>query len=308
MSFRQSVISAWIGCSRNIWRISTASLAQGLSAGTVLKTHRVISRALHVAHRRGRIARNIAQLVDPPQYKRGEIDPLSGEEARQILEAARARRNPSRWTVAFALGLRQGEALGLQWEYVNLEAGTLRVAWELQRLTWLHGCDEPEQCGLEHKPLMRARRCPARRGGGLVLREPKSEKSKRTIVLPGPLLEQLRAHREAQQAERKAAGTAWTDWEGRRLLFARPDGKPIDPRQDWAEWKDLLRAAGVRDARLHDARHTAATLLLQQRVHPPVVMSILGHAEIGLTLGTYSHVVPELSNEAARSMEQALWG
>ena len=140
-----------------------------------------------------------------------------------------------------------------------------------------------------------------------MLREPKSEKSKRTVVLPTPLLEQLRAHRDTQESEQKAAGTEWTGWEGRHLIFARPDGRPVDPRQDWGERKDLLRDAGVRDARLHDARHTAATLLLQQGVHPRVVTSILGHAEIGLTHGTYSHVVPELSTEAARSMEQALW-
>ncbi len=78
------------------------------------------------------------------------------------------------------------------------------------------------------------------------------------------------------------------------------------PRADWLAWKQLLNAAGVRDARLHDARHTAATLLLQQGVHPRVAKSILGHAGISLTLGTYSHLVPELSADAARRMEAAL--
>lgn len=281
--------------------------ADGLWADAVLKTHRVISRALRIAHRRGRVARNVAQLVDPPRYKRGEVDPLDATEARSILEVAKSHRNTARWTVAFALGLRQGEALGLQWEYVDLEAGTPRVAWELPRLTWLHGCDDPERCGLHLKLLMRARRCPKRRGGGLVLRSPNPRlQSVRSRFL-------IRCSLSCEPTMRRNVRNA------RRPVPPGPVGKvdtwfslvrmggPIDPRRDWAEWKDLLQAAGVRDARLHDARHTAATLLLQQDVHPRVVMGILGHAEISLTLGTYSHVVPELSKQAARSMEQALW-
>ena len=91
-------------------------------------------------------------------------------------------------------------------------------------------------------------------------------------------------------------------------MFAQVDGKPIDPRADWKAWKGLLVRAEVRDARLHDARHTAATLLLQQGVPPRVAMQVLGHSQISLTLGTYSHVVPELALEAAASMETALWG
>lgn len=92
------------------------------------------------------------------------------------------------------------------------------------------------------------------------------------------------------------------------LRLLPPNGRPIDPRRDWANWKALLAVAGVRDARLHDARHTAATLLLQQGVPARVAMQVLGHSQIGLTLGTYSHVVPELAQEAADRMGQALWG
>lgn len=91
-------------------------------------------------------------------------------------------------------------------------------------------------------------------------------------------------------------------------MFATPAGKPIDPRNDHRAWQQLLRDAGVRRARLHDARHTAATLLLAQGVAPRVAMQILGHSQITLTLGTYSHVVPELAAEAANSIGNALWG
>src|SRR3712207_5678508 len=90
-------------------------------------------------------------------------------------------------------------------------------------------------------------------------------------------------------------------------VFCQPNGRPIDARRDWLDWKALLKAADVRDARVHDARHTAATLLLQQGVPARVVMEVLGHSQISLTLGTYSHVVPELAEEAAQRMEDALW-
>ncbi|WP_448620385.1 tyrosine-type recombinase/integrase [Geodermatophilus sp. URMC 65] len=92
-----------------------------------------------------------------------------------------------------------------------------------------------------------------------------------------------------------------------RLSFCQPNGRPIDARRDWLDWKALLKAAEVRDARVHDARHTAATLLLQQGVPARVVMEVLGHSQISLTLGTYSHVVPELAEEAAQRMGDAPW-
>jgi len=90
-------------------------------------------------------------------------------------------------------------------------------------------------------------------------------------------------------------------------VFCQADGRPLDARRDWQDWKALLTFAGVRDARLHDARHTAATMLLQQGVPARVAMQILGHSQISLTLGTYSHVVPELAQEAADRIGTALW-
>lgn len=91
------------------------------------------------------------------------------------------------------------------------------------------------------------------------------------------------------------------------LVFTTPRGTPVDPCNDFRAWKQLLGRAGVRDARLHDARHTAATLLLAQGIPARVAMQILGHSQISLTLGTYSHVIPELAREAADAMTTALW-
>lgn len=251
--------------------------AEGLSPATVLLNHRILSRALTVAMQRGRVARNVATLVDAPSAVREEVQPLTAPEAKALLQAARDMPNAARWSVALALGLRQGEALGLLWDAVDLDAGTLTVRRALQRQA----------------------------GKGLVLVEPKSRAGRRTIKLPDALRDALRSHRTWQVERRLAAGNLWED---AGYVFCQPNGRPIDARRDWLAWKALLRSAGVRDARLHDARHTAATLLLQQGVPARVAMQVLGHSQISLTLGTYSHVVPELAQEAADRMGDALWG
>ncbi|MBA3744284.1 tyrosine-type recombinase/integrase [Sporichthya sp.] len=251
--------------------------ARGLAPATVRQAHRVLSRALKVAMQRGKVTRNVCTLVDSPTVDRGEVEPLTGAQARKILATATGTRNAARWSVALALGLRQGEALGLPWDALDLDAGTLTVRQALQRQA----------------------------GAGLVLVAPKSRAGRRTIALPEQLRDALKAHRGAQLAERMAAGPEWHD---HGLVFAQPNGRPIDPRADHRAWRALLVAADVRGARLHDARHTAATLLLLQGVPARVVMEILGHSQISLTLGTYSHVVPELAQDAARRMGDALWG
>src|SRR4051794_7346105 len=252
-------------------------LVSGLAPASVLQAHRVLSRALKVAMQRDRVARNVCTLVDAPRVDHDEVRPLSAQEARRILDAAHGRRNGARWSVALALGLRQGEALGLSWNAIDLDRGTLTVRQALQR--------QP--------------------GTGLVMVQPKSRAGRRTLALPGPLRDALRAHRTAQLAERLAAGSEWQDND---LVFCQANGRPVDPRSDHRSWQALLADAQVRPARLHDARHTAATLLLQQGVAARVAMEILGHSQISLTLGTYSHVAPELSQDAARRMGEALWG
>ncbi|MFL6077250.1 MAG: tyrosine-type recombinase/integrase [Mycobacteriales bacterium] len=91
------------------------------------------------------------------------------------------------------------------------------------------------------------------------------------------------------------------------MVFCQPTGKSVDPHRDWEDWKELLKAAGVRDVRVHDARHTMASLLLEHGVPLRVAMEILGHASIQLTSDTYSHVAPELAEDAAKRMGEALW-
>ena len=133
--------------------------------------------------------------------------------------------------------------------------------------------------------------------------EPKG-RSKRTVSLPPELIPILAAHRAEQQRQRMRAGAALEEHD---LVFCQPDGRPIDPRHDWDAWKALLGDAGVRDARVHDGRHTAATLLLEYGVDVRVVMEILGHSGLRVTM-RYTHIATPMAQEAARRMGEALWG
>ncbi len=275
------------------------------SPGTVAHLRRTLSAALNTAVSRGRLARNPAKLAHTPTHDVEEVEPLTVSEAKRILVAARQRRNAARWAVGLALGLRQGEALGLQWPDVDLDDGTLRIRRQLQRLTWQHGCVKPSECvhPRSGKPN-RGADCPQRRDGGLVIAEPKSKAGRRMIALPVQLVQELREHREAQLTEQAIAGSMWR---GGRWMFATEVGAPIDPRKDYAEWLQLLDRAGVRRARLHDARHTAATLLLVMGVDSRTVMALMGWSSIAL-LQRYQHVVDDLRRDAAERMGRTLWG
>jgi integrase len=274
----------------------------GCSAHTVAAVHRVLRSALGEAVRRRRLATNPAAHARPPRIPDVEFDPLTIEECQQLLSAAADTPHPPRWSLALSLGLRQGEALGLLWPDVDLETGRLRVRRSVQRWTWQHGCrreDEPPGCGRR-----RAGDCPERHGGGLRVVEPKTRTSHRTLVLPPPLTEELRRHRAALAERRLAAGSGWDATHD--LVFPAPTGGLIDPRRDNAEWNRLLSEAGVRRVRLHDARHTAATLLLLQGVDIRTLMSIMGWTEMA-TAQRYTHAVDELRTRAAHQMATALW-
>jgi integrase len=272
---------------------------KGVSGWTVLNVHRVLSRALTVAEQRGMVARNVCRLVDPPRVTRTPVQPLSQEDARALLAAAVGERNGARWIVALSLGLRQSEALGLAWPAVDLVKGTLTVSQQLNRATYRHGCGRPATCGV------RPSQCPQGKGGPPALVEPKSNAGRRVVVLPAPLLDALRAHQACQEEEQLRAGDLWQStaraapgysWD---LVFRSELGRPLHHFHDSVAWKALLAAAGVRDARLHDVRHTAASLLLAMRVPARVVMEVLGHSKYELTMTTYSHVMPELARDAA---------
>jgi len=163
----------------------------------------------------------------------------------------------------------------------------------------------PALTGAYHgTPGQEAPPCERLWGGGLHLTELKSDKSRRTIALPRPLVAALKTHRAAQLHERMTAGPAWHDG---GFVWCQPNGRPIGNHADWDEWRTLLKATGIRQVRVHDARHTAATLLLAQGVDQRIVMEILGHSQISMT-SRYAHVLPQVMTDAAERIGRALWG
>lgn len=270
-------------------------MASGLAAGTAHQTHRTVRTALNEAVRRGHLAENPAVLAKPPRLSEEEIEPLTLQEVRRILDTAARQRNSARWAIALALGLRQGESLGLKWIDVDLDAGRLMTRRSRQRPAWAHGCGGT--CG--RKPG----HCPQRRNTRPDTAETKSRAGRRGIGLPPELVVLLRQHQIEQEKERAAAGQLWQDggW-----LFATPTGEVINPRTDQKHWKDLLKAAGVRDARLHDARHTAATVLLLLGVPERAVMAIMGWSHSAMA-ARYQHVTAAVETDIATRVGGLIW-
>jgi integrase len=278
-------------------------LDEGKSMHVVHAVHRVLRSALGEAVRRHHLSQNPASVARPPRVVAPEIVPLTSDECRAVLQAARGTTNAARWSVALALGLRQGETLGLTWDDVDLGHGVIRIRRAVQRRTWQHGCI-PKVGGDPSCERARGGDCPKREGGGLLLVELKTRASRRAIVLPAPLLVELSAHRAEQLQHKAETGGVWDD--SLNLVFADDVGGLIDPARDFREWKRLLERAGVREVRLHDARHTAATLLLIQGVDLRTVMSIMGWTEMA-TGQRYMHAVDEMRRQGARRMSEALW-
>jgi integrase len=311
-------------------------LAGGLTAATVRKVHAILSSAYQIEVKRGNAARNPCELVEPPRLPQSQKKALTAEQARSVLATIAERRNGSRWSVGLACGLRQGEALGLRWPFLDLDAAEMHIGWQLQRLPWRHGCGDvakctaawhrrpcPKKCakaarasGRRHicvppdaprlcKPgcTGHAGQCPQRIGGGLVFREIK-ERRRKTVALPPELVAALRAHRAAQARERLAAANVWEDCE---LVWCQENGRPIDSRADWQEWSEILEAAGIGHAGTHAMRHSAATIAIDQGVALPVVQEMLGHSDIRVTRG-YVDVSSPLAQDAAARVGRALFG
>lgn len=302
----------------------------GKPATTQIKVRSVIRRALRIAEARGLITRNVAALVDPPSVRKKEMDSLTLDESIGIIDAAAERRNGVRWELNLALGERQGEVLGLRWPYLDLDAAEMRIWWQLRRRAFEHGCGGT--CGRRRggncpqrklplrdgeialldlsKPEFNPDSSPRDRRTGLILKEPKGT-SKRTVPIPQPLCERLRAHRLRQEIDRVLAGPLWQDHD---LVFCKPDGSPIDPKEDYQEWLELLTLGGVSPARqaafnrkgVHLGRHTAASLLFLMGTPAEVVQEILGHSDTRTTRA-YVHVASEMARTATQRIGSALF-
>jgi integrase len=250
-------------------------LDAGLSPRTVQYIHTTLHKALKDAVGDGLIPRNVTEAVRAPRPAKKEVRPLSPDQSRTFLEAARGDRYEALYVLAVTAGLREGELLGLKWEDIDLDVGSLAV----------------------RRTLSEAR-------SGRFFEAPKNGKG-RSIKLTRQAVEALRTHRKRQNEERLRFGTLWQD---SGLVFPAQTGTPMNAKNLTARsFKPLLERAGLsRTVRLHDLRHTCATLLLGKGVHPKIVQELLGHATIAITLDTYSHVLPNMQGEAVSAMESAL--
>jgi integrase len=239
-----------------------------LSAATIRNAHRALSMALKEAAARDLLLRNPCAGVRLPRARQAEISPPSPEQVRLILEACRTWPGGARWVLALATGIRQGEALALQWRDVKL--------------------DGPQ-------PSVRIRQSRARVAGEWVVKPPKSAKSRRTVPLPAAAVAALRAHRAAQTV---------TSLDG--LVFTNRRGEPVHAPADWRDWQRLLASLGLPRWRVHDARHATATQLLKQGVPVRVVQEILGHSSASVTQNVYQHVTAEMMAQAASALDEAL--
>ncbi len=261
---------------RHVQAMMNGMVERGLAPRTVQYARAILRKALNQALKWGYVARNVATLVDPPKVKRHEITPLDASHAGRFLDAARNDRLRALFTVGVALGLRQGELLGLRWEDVDFATGTLTVRKQLQRI--------------DGKPQ---------------LVDLKTERSRRTLPLPAVTASALRAHRARQVQDRLLAGSRWQDW---GLVFASTIGTPLDPRNLTDRYKALLAQAGLPNIRFHDMRHSCASLLIAQGVPLEIVSRILGHSQISLTMNTYVHLLPQAQQQAADAMDRLFGG
>jgi integrase len=262
----------------HLQRLYRDKLDARLSPATVQKIHHVIHKALLQALRWDLIARNPADAVKAPSPATEEMRPLSADEARRLLDAAKGYRLEALYVLVVHTGMRRGELLGLKWSDVDLEGGTVSVRRTLTRTD---------------------------NGKGVALGDPKTKRSRRTVRLTREATEALRGHLERQLRQIEEAGDHYRD-EG--LVFATEAGTLINPsnlRQ--RSFAPLLKRAGLPPSvRFHDLRHTTATLLLSRGVHPKFVQELLGHASVAITLDTYSHAVPGMGDQTAAAMEDAL--
>jgi integrase len=249
-------------------------LDAGLASRTVRYIHTTLQKALSQGVADGLIPRNVAASVKAPRPAKKEIQTLSPEQSRALLEAAREDRFEALYVLAVHCGLREGELLGLKWGDVDLEARTLAVRRTLSETRTGHKFEQPKN------------------GKG------------RSVKLSQRAIESLRSHRTRQNEKRLAAGSLWQD---HRLVFPTTVGNTMSATNLLSRhFKPLLKRAELPAIRLHDLRHTCASILLMAGKHPKYVQELLGHASIAITLDIYSHVIEGMDGGLADAMDEVL--
>ncbi len=252
----------------------SAELNTGLSAQTVRHHHMVMHKALDNAVEWGLVVRNIADAVRPPRAQRIEMQTWSENEIVQFLEAAKATPYYELFYLALFTGMRRSELLALRWQDIDFIYSQIYVS------RGLHVLKESK----------------------VVFRSPKTAAGRRTIALSPSVILLLRDHREKREAESLLLGKPVSDND---LVFSVL-GKHLLPNTVTHAWSKLVNHSGLKAIRLHDARHTHASIMLKQGIHPKIVQERLGHSSIQITLDTYSHVAPGLQEAAAKRFDDAV--
>lgn len=245
-------------------------LDQGKSPTTVHHGFTILSTALNQAVKWGMVSRNVCTAVDPPRRARPELQTWSREEASAVLAAAAGDDLEALWRLALTTGMRRGELIGLRWIDVDLQRGVLAVRHTLVRGT----------------------------GSVWLSSTPKSASGQRSIPLGADDIDALTRHRDRQRLARTPNPHG--------LVFIGSGGNPVNQNTLAHQFGNLVKRAGVRRIRLHDCRHTCATLLLEAGVHPKIVQERLGHSSISMTLDRYSHVSESVQQAAADRLDVLL--
>ena len=246
----------------------------GLNSKTVRHHYVTLHTALESAIKWGLLSRNPADAVDPPKSQRKEMRTLDEVSLRRVLEAAKDTNYYSIFYLALFTGMRRSELLALRWKDIDLDAGTVTVN----------------------------RRVYAQKGN-LDYRQPKTDKGRRSIPLPPSATQVMQRHKSHHKEIVDTLSSAWND---DALVFVSELGEPIHPDTLTHAWSKLVRRLNLSGVRLHDSRHTHASIMLRQGVHPKIVSERLGHANIQITLDTYSHVLPGLQEAAANAFDVGL--
>ena len=246
-----------------------------LSPGTLIKHHNLLRSALGQGVIWRTLTRNVAEAVKPPKVSRKEMRALTGPEVHRMLEACEDTAWHSIFHTLTWTGLRRSELLGLRWKDVDLILASLRVVQSVQRLNT----------------------------GEFIVQEPKTASGRRTIALSPASCLVLREHREKQEADATLLGRQLAEDD---LVFSHPDGSPRDPSTLTVAFRRLTRRIGLDGVRLHDLRHTMASLYLEQGVNPKTVAERLGHASVTITLDLYSHCLPGVQEAAAVQFDTAM--
>jgi integrase len=216
-----------------------------------------------------------ADALTAPRVQRHEMQTWNEEDLKIFLDAARETDYYPIFYLALFTGMRRSEMLALRWADIDFIYAQISVSRSLHHL----------------------------RSGETIFRQPKSAKGSRTIALPPSTVLALKKYHKKQPILHLVVGKSLTDED---LVFSHIDGKPLLPDTITHAWIKLVHKTGLKNIRLHDARHTHASLMLKQGIHPKVVQERLGHSSIQITLDTYSHVAPGLQDAAAKRFDEIL--